>query len=442
MTTAVQQFIKKHLAQSCRILVGLSGGADSVALLLALKEAGAHCVAAHCNFHLRGEESDRDMKHCMELCDSLGVKLLIKHFDVTARRAATAESLEMACRALRYDWWNELIASGTCDYIAVGHHREDNVETFFINLLRGSGINGLKGMLPVNGNIIRPLLKTSRADIEKYVSEKGFSWVDDHTNFENEYKRNKLRNIILPEIERLFPGATDAMVKSLDILRDNYTLYRTYINEKARKYILANGSIDVSGIVNSEAQHSTLLYEMLSPKGFTPSQIENLIKCCDGTCVNAQSGQLFVTPSCTFVLERGILSEYSEKHNIKKEERFRDLISPALKVSTLTTNEFNSLKQKRLLKPDSVYLDSNVMNGSPEWCLRTWHKGDRLSPFGMKGSRLVSDIFKDAKFTQDQKDSTLLLFRNDELIWIAGVRASRHFPITEQTQSVIQIKLR
>ena len=232
------------------------------------------------------------------------------------------------------------------------------------------------------------------------------------------------------------------MVKSLDILRDNYTLYRTYINEKARKYILANGSIDVSGIVNSEAQHSTLLYEMLSPKGFTPSQIENLIKCCDGTCVNAQSGQLFVTPSCTFVLERGILSEYSEKHNIKKEERFRDLISPALKVSTLTTNEFNSLKQKRLLKPDSIYLDSNVMNGSPEWCLRTWHKGDRLSPFGMKGSRLVSDIFKDAKFTQDQKDSTLLLFRNDELIWIAGVRASRHFPITEQTQSVIQIKLR
>lgn len=440
MIEEVRQFINKNIPPSSTIIVGLSGGADSVGLLAALIGSGANCVAAHCNFHLRGKESDRDMDHCISLCKRLEVPLIIKHFDVPARQAATSESLEMACRSLRYDWWNELIDKGKGDFIAVGHHREDNVETFFLNLLRGSGINGLKGMLPVNGKIIRPLLNISRKNIERFVTDKGLSWVDDHTNFENEYKRNRLRNIILPELERQFPGATDAMVKSIGILRDNYSLYRSAICDKAAEYIRDNGDIDVSGIVRAERYCQTMLYELLAPKGFTSSQVDNIMRSVDGSCPGSFSGQIFSTPTSRFILERGILSEYRERADIP-EIRFSNLSSSPLSVTTLTKDEFLSLKKRGFLSAKSIYLDSDALSGNPEWILRTWHTGDRLYPFGMKGSRLVSDIFKDLKLSQTEKGSTLLLFRDKELIWIVGIRASRHFCVTEKTRSVIRISM-
>ncbi|MDE5960388.1 MAG: tRNA lysidine(34) synthetase TilS, partial [Duncaniella sp.] len=197
------------------IIVGLSGGADSVALLSVMLELGYECVAAHCNFHLRGNESMRDENFCRELCRELSVELLTVDFDVSERCRHTGESVEMACRELRYDWWNGLINKGIGNLIAVGHHREDNVETFFLNLLRGSGLVGLKGMQPRSLNIIRPLLDTTKAEIISYLESRGLKYVTDSTNSSNEFKRNRLRNIVLPEFEQAFPGAMDAIATSI-----------------------------------------------------------------------------------------------------------------------------------------------------------------------------------------------------------------------------------
>lgn len=439
MLGKVIQFVKSHLPQSCRVVVGLSGGADSIALLIALRECGVDCIAAHCNFHLRGKESDRDSRHCVAVCEQLGVELVIRDFDVQARRDATSESVEMACRSLRYEWWSEMSVTFDAKYIAVGHHREDNVETFFLNLLRGCGIAGLKGMLPVNGNIIRPLLDVSRDEIENYVTSHGLSWVTDSTNLKNDYKRNRLRNIIIPIIEREFPGAMDAMARTIGHLRDNYEYYNSAITSRADRYRMENGSVDVKRLLDFEPQARLVLYEMLSAKGFTKSQISDISDCAEGLNAKASSGQIFITPSAKYILERGVLSKYCDAGRISV--RTVDITAAPFSMTRLSYEEFRHMKELRKLTNESIYLDSSVLDNSPKWTLRSWQNGDRFTPLGMKGSRLVSDIFKDAKYPAEKKISTPLLFRNDELLWIVGIRASDLFKVRLSTTEIIKITM-
>ncbi|WP_303032033.1 tRNA lysidine(34) synthetase TilS [uncultured Duncaniella sp.] len=432
----VSNFVNKHLPRSGRVIVGLSGGADSVALLVALVDAGVECVAAHCNFHLRGEESNRDHRFCEELCGRLGVELLSRDFDVAARQAETSESVEMACRSLRYDWWRGLIEAGKGDFIAVGHHREDNVETFFINLLRGSGITGLKGMLPVNGHVIRPMLQLSRPQIEEFLTSRGYTWVVDRTNLENEYRRNKLRNIILPVIEREFSGAMDSIERSIEILRDTQSFYADAVSSGVGRYVRENGDVDVKTMVENEPHHSTLLYELLSEKGFSFSQIKNVI---DGV-KDGRSGQVFEVKEQEYVLDRGILRLMADE-SCWREVSSTDLHELPLSVETILADVFFEKMRTKSLDRDSLYLDSSALEGDPVWSLRSWSKGDRISPFGMKGSRLVSDLFNDAKYSAIQKNSTPLLFRNRELLWVVGLRTSRHFQVRESSGYVIKISM-
>ena len=432
----VKEFLTRHLPQSPRIIVGLSGGADSMALLLALKEAGCTLIAAHCNFHLRGKESERDRRHCESVCSKLGIRLIIKDFDVAARRAETSESVEMACRSLRYDWWHKLICSGVGDYLAVGHHREDNIETFFLNLLRGSGIAGLKGMLPVSGYIIRPMLEITRAEIELYVTSQGYTWVNDRTNAENEYKRNKLRNIILPLIEKEFPGASDAMTRTLGILRQNYAVYNTTVHTSTQQYIHEDGSIEIGCILRSVPESPTILHEILSSRGFTHSQIDNVIRCGSPARPASASGQRFITPQGTYTLEKGILSKDVESDRL---EHIVDFSSAPFYAEEISVDTFNRIKASRQFPNNVIYIDKTALEGNPTWTWRTWRQGDKLQPFGMNGTRLVSDLFTDAKFSANQKRSTPLLLRNGILLWVAGLRASRHFKVTAATTSVIKI---
>ena len=441
----VNEFITRHLPSAPRIIVGLRGGADSVALLLSLHATGARCVAAHCNFHLRGEESDRDRLHCETLCHRLGIELLVRDFDVESRRAATSESVEMACRSLRYDWWRELLAAGHADYIAVGHHLEDNVETFFLNLMRGGGIAGLKAMLPVNNRIIRPLLDVSRQEIEEYVTSLGYTWVTDRTNLENIYTRNRLRNILIPMLEKQFPGAVESIVRSLGVLRENYSLYTDAVSQYADTYIDRNSSdgrvsIDIARLISERRAARPILHELLSPLGLTHSQIDNIYSCVSGEKSNALSGQTFDTRDTSYILERGILTGISKADETGGEVTV-DITTPPFSVARLTYDEFDRIRRARAFDSRSIYLDSSVLDGNPVWTLRTWCQGDRLAPFGMKGTRLVSDIYSDAKLTAEQKRSTRLLFRNDTLMWVIGLRASRHFAVTPSSTEIIRITI-
>lgn len=441
LDSIVKEFVNTHLPQHARIIVGLSGGVDSMALLLSLKQAGCDIVATHCNFHLRGEESERDCLHCENVCEKLDIKLLVNDFDVESYRAANSVSIEMACRELRYNWWKSLIENGEADFIAVGHHREDNIETFFLNLLRGSGIAGLKGMLPVNGNVIRPLLSCTRSEIEQYVTSSGFTWVNDHTNYENEFKRNRLRNIILPIFEQEFPGATEGMAHSIDILRDNFALYSSLVRDTVDKYVSADGSVDVHKLVKKEKEPLVLLHEILPKLGLSHSQTKNLYQCVCNADSKTCSGQRFITPEGTFILERGILHKVTANFDNWSDETVIQINIPPFSIKRMSIHDFKSELMSSQKDDYSIYFDPSVLEDTPTWSIRSWRRGDRFAPYGMKGTKLVSDIYSDAKYNFEQKQSVKILCRNGIPLWLIGLRASSHFKVTDISKEVIKLTL-
>lgn len=420
-----------------RVIVGLSGGADSVALLSVLLDLEYNCVAAHCNFHLRGDESLRDERFCEDLCRRLEVDFLKIDFNVGDRCAQTGESVEMACRSLRYEWWRSLIKNGQGQLVAVGHHREDNVETFFLSLLRGSGLIGLKSMLPRTADVVRPLLAVSRHDITEYLKRKGLNFVTDSTNFSDEYRRNRLRNRVLPEIERSFPGAMDTIANSVNYLRDNYALYADYVKFLRKKYINNDGTIDLNQLLSEERNASIVLFEILSDAGINMTQAENMLD--SVRCPDRASGKYFQGRNICYLLDRGCLipTEIGQKYNSIVIDDI--LTSPYFTIRRMSQSDFETLRKSQQLNHEALYLDSGIMNGNPIFELRAWRNGDRMMPFGMKGGKLVSDVFSDAKYSLLQKSEARILTRNGVIIWIVKLKPSNHFRVDESTSEVIEI---
>ena len=263
-----------------KILVALSGGADSVALLLVLLQAGFHCEAAHCNFHLRGKESDRDEKFVRDLCRSRSIRLHTKDFDTMAYAREKGISIEMAARELRYGYFEDLRTDWRFDKIAVAHHRDDNVETLLLHLVRGTGLKGLTGMRYRNGYVIRPMLDTSREEIERYLAGEGQSYVTDSTNLETEAVRNKIRLEFLPILKTVNPSILDTLQDTIRHLEDAYTLYNIAVEDlKAR--ICRNNRIDIQTLKNIPAAR-TVLFELLSAYGFNSVQTEEVFAHLDG----------------------------------------------------------------------------------------------------------------------------------------------------------------
>ncbi|MDE6557101.1 MAG: tRNA lysidine(34) synthetase TilS [Duncaniella sp.] len=416
------------LERGSRVMVGLSGGADSVALLLALLRADYDVVASHCNFHLRGEESDRDMRYCEDLCRRLGVTLSVKHFDVGTRREATGESVEMACRSLRYGWWKQLLGETGAEAVAVGHHFEDNVETFFLNLLRGSGIAGLKGMLPRNGRVVRPMLRVKRQEIEAYLAQRGETWVEDSTNNESDYRRNRIRNDLLPFMENLFPGAMEAVGSSVGHLRDNYLLYRHSCSR------LPGLPLDVGRLISEYSDAAPVgLFEALRPLGFNRTQTSAILRSTISEGDAQASGRGFVTPEGEFRLHQGVIDRASAGSEQVEEQTVADpRLLKGFSVTTITAEEFRSTPPRR----DTLYVDPDAIPHDALWTLRSWREGDRLAPFGMKGSRPVSYIFSDLKLSPEQRRRVPLLFVGGRLVWLVGIRTSRHYAVTASTRRV------
>lgn len=415
------------------VIVAVSGGADSVALLTALVALGYDCVAAHCNFHLRGEESNRDMHSVGALCDRLGIDLYMRDFNVHERCEATGESIEMACRTLRYDWFGTLLDKLRAQCIAVAHHREDNIETFFLNLMRGSSITGLTGMRWRNGFVVRPMLDMTRCEIERYLTEKGSSWVEDSTNSESVFARNRLRNIVLPTLLEAFPGAFDGILKSISYLNDNRTFYDQAITEKTEIYQRAN-IVHLDELLHDQPSARVILFEMLRPLGFNMSQIDDIIASAN------KSGLTFCAGHTTLELDRGKLSIISRTCYTPDEVEVnltRDILAP-LHIE-VTEHPVTAFKPSR--NPGMAYFDMSILQGNPKFTLRRWRRGDRITPFGMRGTRLLSDIFSDAKMSAADKRAVWLLTRDGEIIWVTGIRTTNRFPVGPETRRYLQLRL-
>lgn len=422
------------VGDSSKVLVALSGGADSVALLDVLVALGYECVVAHCNFHLRGEESNRDCAYAVALAESLGVEIHVKDFDVPAYEAQYGVSTEMACRELRYAWFEHLRMDVGADVIAVAHHRDDNIETFFLNLLRGTGIAGLTGMSYRNDRIVRPMLACRRVEIEQYLRDRHLDYVTDSTNLQNDFKRNRLRNVILPMIEEQFPGASDAIAMTIANLQGNEAVYRSRIFEIEKRYKKEN-IIEIAQLVAEEDGAETLLFELLRPYGFNFTHVRDIITS------KEHSGKRFYADSYVALLDRGrlILSKNSpadeeDEYIIKFEQPIHKPIN--FNISIFENHRNLSFKTD----VNSVFFDAEILSGDAEFKLRHWQPGDRFAPFGMGGTKKLSDIFSDAKLSLEAKSKVWLLTRNDEIIWIIGIRASRHFAVKEQTKRVLQIE--
>lgn len=421
----IQQSIQTHHLLSNKndvVICTLSGGADSVALLSALVNLGYNCIAAHCNFHLRGKESMRDQNHAINVASALGVKIFIKDMDVDAYCASNNASIEMACRELRYKWFYELKESLSAQAIAVAHNYTDNIETLMLNLMRGTGIAGLCGMKwKTDSGVIRPMLQCKREDIERYVIEKGLHFVTDSTNLTDDYKRNRIRHILLPAFENTDTAALNGITQTIGNVSEQFALYQQMLADTKDAATTANG-IDLNKLA-SHPFASLLLYEWFKHLGFTKSQMQDALN-----SRNA-SGSKFIANGTMLINNHGFLSVLDNHPDTSEDFPF-----------IIIRHDISSFKPDR--NPFKAYFDASILDSPHMLKCRYWQSGDTLAPFGMKGTKKLSDIFSDAKLSVAQKHKVPLLVLGDTILWIAGIRASRHYPVTPETKEFIEVTLK
>lgn len=408
-----------------RVLVALSGGPDSVALLHVLCKMGYDCYAVHVNFHLRGAESDRDETFAVKLCAGLGVPCRVEHLYAAEYASGQHVSVEMAAREMRYARFEEIRQELGLDYIAVGHHRDDNVETFFLNLLRGGGIRGLAGIRPRNGYIVRPLLAVSRNDILDYLSVNGLSYVTDHTNLETDYKRNKIRLQLMPLLHEIEPAAPSAISRSMGFLSEAEALYASEVAEALVRLLTGDGLELSVAVLLQERVPKGILHAWLSPYGFNTRTIVDV-----WNRRGEQTGRFFESPTHRLLLNRGRLMLQSKD----SEEPM-----PATDYEII---EVNGRDLRKLISKDPWVATLDADKLQQPLSLRHPKPGDRFIPYGMCGSKLVSDYLTDVKLSRYEKEQTwLLVTPTDEIVWVAGHRTAAPYAITPRTTRIARVQI-
>jgi len=421
----VAQYIEKErlLTLQDKVLVTLSGGADSVALLRLLLSLGYTCETAHCNFHLRGEESDRDEAFVRQLCKEQNIPLHVMDFDTHAYARNQKVSIEMAARELRYRWFEELSKAYRFTAIAVAHHQDDSIETMLLNLIRGTGINGLLGIRPKNGKVVRPLLCITRNEVVDYLNRLGQEYVTDSTNLQDEYLRNKIRLTLLPMVQEINPSVKEGLFQTSNHLNEVSAVYNKAIDE-AKARVQTNEGIVIAAIL-AEPSPSAILFEILYPLGFNSAQIEEIMQ-----SVASQPGKQFMSSSGWRVIrDRELLL-------INRTDTEEDLTPPFQLIfeEVAHTPGFQITKDKQV-----AYFDADKLKG--ECAVRKWKQGDIFVPFGMTGKKLVSDYLTDRKFSLLQKESQWVLCYGEKITWVIGERTDNRFRIDESTRRVMIVKL-
>ena len=428
----------KLIIEGDRLILALSGGIDSMVLADLLLKSKVQFVVAHCNFHLRGEESNGDENFVREFAERNGIQCFVKHFDTEQYAAEQGISIEMAARDLRYSWFEELRQQLGYDKIVVAHHADDQAETFFINLLRGAGLRGLKGMQPQNGVIIRPMLWASREQIRQYAVENQITWREDHTNAETIYLRNKIRNQLLPVFDELHPEARQGLYKSLEHLSAENELYRELLKEKLSQIVTCDDGVQRVKVPEPVEGPTSfqLLFEWLRQYGFNTDQCRFIFE-----AIESGIGNKYYSSTHQLVIGRDELqlSEIKPADNDEIQIRIgeKEIFSPIhLRFSRFEkTADFVINKSS-----DVAQLDFDKIRFP--MTLRHWRHGDRFHPLGMNGSKLLSDFFVDQKFTEWQKRNVFLLVSADgEILWVVGQRIDNRFRVTNTTKTVFVCRL-
>jgi len=437
MQQKVQTYILKHqlLTHNGPIIVGVSGGSDSVVLLHILLSLGYDCVLAHCNFHLRMDESDRDELFVRNLSKKLNVPLYKIDFETSKYAVEHKISIEMAARDLRYAWFYELLEKLDAQAIAIAHHADDSIETMLINLVRGTGLRGLTGIPSRNGKVVRPLLCSTRLEIQDYMTVHDLEYVEDSSNSTLDYQRNKFRNSVLPLLEEINPSVRQTLYDSLERFEGSLAIYQQAIEKIEQEIVTQEPGlvrINIEGI-KKQVHLPTVMYEILHTFGFGAATILQITEHLDG-----ESGKLFFSDTHRLLKDREqlIISKIEDKG----EEVFwitaldREIHEPiSLKLSKKTISpDFRVSKDKNLIHLDSSKLQFPLQ-------LRRWREGDSFFPFGMQQRKKISDFFINNKLSRLEKEQSWLLVSGRDIVWVVGQRMDNRYRVSEDTKEVLEL---
>jgi tRNA(Ile)-lysidine synthase len=434
-----KSYIKKEnlFQQKDNLLIAVSGGADSTVLCELCKQAGYDFAIAHCNFKLRGQESDRDENFVRQLAEKYKVPVFVNEFDTNTIAREQKTSIEETARNLRYDWFATLLQENNFDNVLTAHHADDNIETVMMNFFRGTGVKGMRGILPKQKNIVRPLLFARRKGIENYAVENNIEFVTDSTNAESDYTRNYFRNVLIPALEKMYPETANNILRNINRFGDVEMLYNESIATTKAKLLEKRGNemhIPVLKLIKTKPLH-TIIYEIIMEFNFTAAQVGEVEK-----LLNSDSGKYIVSATHRILRNRKwlIISPLNmvddvSNYVIEKDETVVLFAGGKLEINTVA-------------KPDSLVTTADTAfvdaaNLKYPLLLRKWKQGDYFYPLGMEKKKKLSRFFIDVKLSIAQKENMWVLESDKKIVWVVGLRIDDRCKVTEDEKVVVRLSL-
>ena len=431
MLEKLQNHINKNIPflNGKKLLLATSGGIDSMVLLALCHQLKLDIRVAHCNFKLRGDESDQDEKFVKSQCEKLDILFFVNHFETKKFAEAQNLSIQVVARNLRYDWFNTLLINNNYDYIVTAHHLDDSLETFLINFTRGSGLDGLIGIPNQNGNIIRPLLPFSRSEIETFAKENAIQFREDSSNASYKYLRNKMRHAVIPILKEINPSLLTSFENTISNLKQAQSLVND-ASQMVYKQVVSEEEtikITISKLLTYQ-NHKAYLYQWLTEYGFTDwDAVYDLI--------NAQSGKQVFSEKYILLKDRNQLILFPKQN--ETESMHFSVTKDQKEVKFPLKLSFCNVEDISVEPTNTIFVDEEKLHFPLK--IRKWQEGDLFFPFGMDGSKKLSKYFKDEKYSLLDKSNIWLLCSDNQIVWVIGKRQDERFRVTKATTKILKI---
>jgi len=443
MLQAFKTYIKKEklFVPGEKILLAVSGGMDSVAMAELFCRAKYSFGIAHCNFQLRGEESDEDEVFVKDFAKKLKVPCYNRQFFTTDYADEHRLSTQMAARELRYNWFNELLTKEGYSFLATAHHLNDQVETFFINMLRSTGIAGFHGILPKQGKIIRPMLFAAREEIEEFIKKNKLVYREDRSNQEIKYLRNKIRHELIPVLAEINPGFSNILTENIYRIREAEKIFRDTVDNARNSIVRKKKERTLLSIneIKKLSPVTTWLFEFLCPFGFNYSVAKDVSE-----ALNEEAGKQFYSPTHRLIKDRNdlIITPLESGKKAGAEETGFQIPENTSRLKNPLNLRMKTLVKNHDFKVDvsPVVANLDLQKVTFPLTLRKWQHGDVFHPFGRDHKKKLSDFFTDSKFSINDKENAWILCSGEKIAWIVGYRIDNRFRITAKTKQVLQIK--